>query len=43
MALAKYLDSNGAQLVPEYKEYLDAVQFADLPDETVANICSSLP
>jgi hypothetical protein len=35
MALAKYLDSNGAQSVPAYEEYLDAVQFADLPDETV--------
>jgi hypothetical protein len=35
MALAKSLDSNGAQLVPAYEEYLDAVQFADLPDETV--------
>jgi hypothetical protein len=35
MALAKYLDSNGAQLVPAYKECLDAVQFADLPNETV--------
>jgi hypothetical protein len=35
MALAKYLDSNGAQSVPAYEEYLDAVQFADLPNETV--------
>jgi hypothetical protein len=35
MALAKYLDSNGTQLVPAYEEYLDAVQFADLPNETV--------
>jgi hypothetical protein len=35
MALAKYMDSNGTQLVPAYEEYLDAVQFADLPDKTV--------
>jgi hypothetical protein len=35
MALAKYLDSNGAQSVPAYEEYLDAVQFDDLPDKTV--------
>jgi hypothetical protein len=38
MALAKYLDSNGSQSVPAYKEYLGTVQFADLPNETVTFI-----